>query len=65
MSPTLAVAVGAGGGMAAGTKLLFSPLLLAGLLAGRPGLDAIPAAVLAIAAAWLTVAALDRPAAVS
>jgi H+/Cl- antiporter ClcA len=65
VSPTLAVAVGAGGGMAAGTKLLFSPLLLAGLLAGRPGLDAIPAAVLAIAAAWLTVAALERPAAAS
>jgi H+/Cl- antiporter ClcA len=60
VSPTLAVAVGAGAGMAAGTRLLFSSLLFAALLVGRPGLDAVPAAVLAVAAAWLTVASLDR-----
>jgi H+/Cl- antiporter ClcA len=60
VSPTLAVAIGAGAGMAAGTRLLFSSLLFASLLVGRPGLDAIPATVLAVAAAWLTVAALDR-----
>jgi H+/Cl- antiporter ClcA len=60
VSPTLAVAVGAAAGMAAGTRLLFSSLLLAGLLVGRPGLDAIPAAVLAVAAAWLTVNAVDE-----
>jgi H+/Cl- antiporter ClcA len=59
VSPTLAVAVGAGAGMAAGTRLLFSSLLFAALLVGRPGLDAVPAVVLAIAAAWLTTAALD------
>jgi len=33
---------------------------LAALLVGRPGLDAVPATVLAVAAAWLTVAAIDR-----
>ena len=60
VSPTLAVAAGAAAGMAAGTRLVFSSLLFAGLLVGRPGLDAIPAAVLAVAAAWLTVNALDR-----
>ena len=60
VSPTLAVAVGAGAGMAAGTRLVFSSLLFAALLVGRPGLDAVPAVVLAIAAAWLTSSALDR-----
>jgi H+/Cl- antiporter ClcA len=60
MSPTAAVAIGAGAGMAAGTRLLFASLLFAGLLVGRPGLDAIPATVLAVAAAWLTVAATDE-----
>jgi H+/Cl- antiporter ClcA len=58
VSPTLAVAVGAGAGTAAGTGLLFTPLLLAALLVGRDGLDAVPATVLAIAAAWLTTRAL-------
>jgi H+/Cl- antiporter ClcA len=58
VSPTLAVAVGAGAGMAAGTGLLFSSLLLAALLVGREGLDAVPATVFAVAAAWLTVRAL-------
>lgn len=60
VSPTLAVAVGAAAGMAAGTRLLFSSVLLAALLVGRQGVDAVPAAVLAAAAAWITVAALDR-----
>jgi chloride channel protein, CIC family len=35
-------------------------MLFAALLVGRNGLDAVPAAVLAAAAAWLTMAALDR-----
>jgi len=60
VSPTLAVAVGAAGGMAAGTRLLITPSLFAGLLVGSAGLDAVPAAVLAASAAWLTMQALDR-----
>jgi H+/Cl- antiporter ClcA len=60
MSPTVAVAIGTAAGMAAGTRLLFASVLFAGLLVGSAGLDAIPAAVLAAAAAWLTVSALDR-----
>jgi H+/Cl- antiporter ClcA len=65
VSPTLAVAVGAAAGMAAGTRLLFAPVLFAALLVGRAGLDAVPAAVLASAAAWLTIAALERRSAAS
>jgi len=57
-SPTLAVSVGAAAGMAAQTRLLFSPILLAALLVGLNGADTIPAAVLAATAAWLTAAAL-------
>jgi hypothetical protein len=34
--------------------------LFAGLLVGSAGFDAIPAAVLAASAAWLTMQALDR-----
>ena len=60
VSPTLAVAVGAGAGMTAGTGLLFTSLLFAALLVGRDGLDAVPATVLAIAAAWLTTRALSE-----
>jgi chloride channel protein, CIC family len=60
VSPTLAVAVGTAGGMAAATRLLITPALFASLLVGTAGLDAVPAAVLAAAAAWLTIAALDR-----
>ena len=55
MSPTAAVAVGAAGGMAASTRLLFSPLLFAALLVGPAGADAMPAAVLAAASAWIVV----------
>lgn len=60
VSPTLAVAVGAAAGMAAMTRLLFASLVLATLLVGTNGFDAIPAAVLAAAAAWVTTAALER-----
>ena len=59
-SPTVAVAVGAAAGMAAITGLLFSPVLFAALLVGSNGRDAVPAAVLASAAAWLTLAAVRR-----
>ena len=59
VSPTWAVAVGTAGGMAAGTRLLFAPILLGALLVGHVGLDAIPAAVLASAAAWLAITAFE------
>jgi chloride channel protein, CIC family len=62
-SPTVAVAVGAAAGMAAATRLLFSPVLFAILLVGSGGTDAVVAAVLASAAAWLTVTALQSRAA--
>jgi H+/Cl- antiporter ClcA len=61
VSPTLAVAIGAAAGMAAATRLLISSLLIAALLVGSAGFDAIPAAVLAACAAWLTVTTLDKP----
>lgn len=60
VSPTLAVAVGAAAGMAAMTRLLFASLLLSTLLAGVEGVDAVPAAVLAAATAWVTATALAR-----
>jgi chloride channel protein, CIC family len=60
VSPTLAVAVGAAAGMAAQARLLFAPLLFAQLLVGKAGLDAVPAAVLATVAAWLTISALSK-----
>lgn len=63
LSPTVAVAAGAAAGMAAATRLLFASLLLGTLLAGTQGLDAAPAAVLAVSAAWIVTAALDRRAA--
>ena len=47
--------------MAAMTRLVLTPILLGALLAGTAGLDAVPAAVLAAAAAWLTIGALERP----
>jgi H+/Cl- antiporter ClcA len=59
VSPTVAVAAGAASGMAAGTRLLIAPILFGALLVGTAGIDAIPAAVLAAAAAWITVSALD------
>ena len=59
VSPTLAVAVGTAAGAAAQTRLLITPVLLAAVLVGTQGTDAIPAAVLASAAAWLTMAAIE------
>jgi len=53
------VAAGTAAGMAAATRLLISSLVVAALLVGTGGLDAIPAAVLAAVAAWLTVNALE------
>jgi H+/Cl- antiporter ClcA len=53
-SPTWAVAVGTAAGMTAGTNLVITALLFAGLLVGLNGIDTIPATVLASAAAWLT-----------
>jgi len=59
VSPTLAVAVGAAAGMAAGTRLLITSTLFASLLVGSAGTDAVPAAVLAAAAAWLAMRVID------
>jgi H+/Cl- antiporter ClcA len=60
VSPTLAIAVGTAAGTAAQTRLLVTPVLLAAVLVGTQGQDAVPAAVLASASAWLAVTALDR-----
>ena len=62
-SITWALAVGAAAGMTAGTGLVFSGLVLSLLLVGVNGQDALPAAVLAVVAAWLTNSALERRAA--
>jgi H+/Cl- antiporter ClcA len=60
LSPTLAVAVGAAAGTAAATHLLLSSVVLATLLVGTAGVDAVPAAVLAAVTAWLVRTAADR-----
>jgi chloride channel protein, CIC family len=60
VSPTFAVAVGAAAGMAAYGRFVLTAMLFAALLVGSQGFDTIPGAVLAAAAAWLTVAAMDR-----
>ncbi len=60
MSPTVAVAMGAAAGMAAQSRLLLSSMLLAAILVGSQGSDAVPAAVLAAAAAWVSATALER-----
>jgi H+/Cl- antiporter ClcA len=60
VSPTFAVAVGTAAGTAAATRLVFASLLFAALLVGTAGLDAIPAAALAVVSAWLTMAAIDQ-----
>ncbi|WP_433559776.1 chloride channel protein [Pseudonocardia xinjiangensis] len=57
-SPTIAVAVGAAAGMVATTRLLFAPVLFATILVGTGSHDAVPGAVLAAAAAWLTLNAM-------
>jgi hypothetical protein len=46
--------------MAAQTRFLLSPLIFSSLLVGRGGIDAVSASVLAVVAAWLTMAALDQ-----
>ncbi len=60
VSPTLAVAVGTAAGMTATSRLVLTPIVFAALLTGAHGVDAVPAAVLATVAAWLTMAALDH-----
>lgn len=59
-SPTLAMAIGAAAGMAAGTRLLFTPLIFGALLVGTAGRDTVSAAALASAAAWVATYAIDR-----
>jgi H+/Cl- antiporter ClcA len=59
VSLTFAVAAGAAAGLAAQSRLLLTSMLFAGLLVGTQGIDAVPAAVLAAAAAWITATALD------
>jgi H+/Cl- antiporter ClcA len=60
VSPTAALAMGAAAGMAAMTRLVLTPILFGALLAGTAGLDAVPAAVLAAVAAWITIQALEQ-----
>jgi H+/Cl- antiporter ClcA len=60
VSPTLAIAVGTAAGTAAQTKLVLTSMLFATLVVGTQGLDAVPAAVLAAAAAWIATTALDQ-----
>jgi H+/Cl- antiporter ClcA len=60
ISPTLAVAVGTAAGSAAITRLLFASIVIASILVGASGNDAVPAAILAGVAAWVTMMALER-----
>jgi H+/Cl- antiporter ClcA len=60
VSPTLAVAVGTAAGMTATTRLMLTPIVFSALLVGHNGADTVSAAVLASAAAWLTLALMDR-----
>jgi H+/Cl- antiporter ClcA len=60
MSPTFAVAVGAAAGMAAYGKFVLTAMLFGALLVGSQGFDAIPGAVLAAAAAWIVVTAVEQ-----
>ena len=59
MSPTLALAVGTAAGMTAMTRLILASLIIAALLVGTAGVEAVPVAALAAVAAWLTMAAID------
>lgn len=59
-SITWALAVGAAAGMVSATGLVFSALIFSALLTGGAGQDALPAAVLAVVAAWLTTTWLQR-----
>jgi H+/Cl- antiporter ClcA len=58
VSPTFAIAVGAAAGMAAQTRLLIAPLVFAALLVGVAGTEALPAAVMATTASWITATAV-------
>jgi H+/Cl- antiporter ClcA len=60
VSPTAAVAMGCAAGVTAVTRLLMASLVIAALLVGTAGLDAVPVSVMAAAASWLTVNALER-----
>jgi H+/Cl- antiporter ClcA len=60
VSPTLAVAVGTAAGMTATTRLMLTPIVFSALLVGHNGADTVSAAVLASAAAWLTLALTAR-----
>jgi len=59
MSPTAALAIGAGAGMAAMTRMLLTSALLAALLVGSAGIDTAPLAVLAAVTGWLAISVLD------
>jgi H+/Cl- antiporter ClcA len=59
VSPTVTIAVGTAAGMAAESRLVVAPVLFAALLVGHDGADAIPAAVLAAAGAWITMSWLE------
>jgi len=59
MSPTAAIAIGTAAGMTAMTRMVLSPLVFAGLLVGKAGLDALTLATLATISAWLTAAVID------
>lgn len=59
MSTTAVLAIGTACGMTAFTRLLFSSLIFALLLGGSASIAAIPAAVLAAAAAWVVGKTLD------
>jgi H+/Cl- antiporter ClcA len=60
VSPTLAVAVGTAAGMTATSRLMLTPIVFSALLVGHNGADTVSAAMLASAAAWLTLAVADR-----
>jgi H+/Cl- antiporter ClcA len=60
VSPTAAVAMGCAAGVTAVTRLVVASLVIAALLVGSAGADAIPVAVMAAAASWLTVSGLER-----
>jgi len=59
ISPTLALAVGTAAGMTAMTRLILASLIIAALLVGTAGVEAVPVAALAAVAAWLTMTAID------
>jgi len=59
LSPTVAVAIGAGAGMAALTRMLMSALVFTALLVGTAGVEALPVGAIAAVAAWLAASALE------